>query len=70
MLHAQYSNNLSVQQKSKSGIFFTTSNEITNRIINVIDIAKIQNKLVLEPSCGNGMLILELMKKEKLALFS
>jgi len=63
MLNVQYSENLSNNYKSKNGIFFTTNNEIINNIINVIDIAEVNNKIILEPSCGNGMLILELMKK-------
>ena len=57
------SENLSNVYKSKNGIFFTTNNEIINNIINIVDIAEVNNKVVLEPSCGNGMLILELMKK-------
>lgn len=63
MLNVQYSENLSNVYKSKNGIFFTTNNEIINNIINIIDVAEVNNKVILEPSCGNGMLILELMKK-------
>lgn len=63
MLNVQYSENLSNVYKSKNGVFFTTDNEIINNIINVVDIAEVNNKVILEPSCGNGMLILELMKK-------
>ncbi len=63
MLNIQYSENLSNAYKSKNGVFFTTNNEIINNIINIIDIAEVNNKVILEPSCGNGMLILELMKK-------
>ena len=63
MLNIQYSENLSNIHKSKNGVFFTTNNEIINNIINVVNIAEVNNKVILEPSCGNGMLILELMKK-------
>ncbi len=63
MLNIQYSENLSNNYKSKNGVFFTTNNEIINNIINVVDVAEVNNKVILEPSCGNGMLILELMKK-------
>jgi hypothetical protein len=63
MLNIQYSENLSNVYKSKNGVFFTTNNEIINNIINIVDVAEVNNKVILEPSCGNGMLILELMKK-------
>ena len=63
MLNIQHSENLSNIHKSKNGVFFTTNNEIINNIINVVDIAEVNNKVILEPSCGNGMLILEFMKK-------
>ena len=63
MVKNQNYKNLSNNYKSNNGIFFTTNNDIINNIINIINIEKINNKIIFEPSCGNGMLILELMKK-------
>ena len=58
-----YSNSLSSIDKQKNGIFFTTDNKIIENIINVVDIKNIQDKLILEPSCGNGNVVIELIKK-------
>jgi len=48
----------------KTGTFFTKNEVIINKIIEFIPIDKtLFNKKILEPSCGNGLLLLGFIKK-------
>ena len=58
-----YENTMSLNDKKNCGSFYTRSNEIINYMINNIKIN--ENTHILEPSCGSGLFLIEIIKKIK-----
>lgn len=50
-------------KRKKNGIFFTNNVATVDKIIDVIDFSTIKNKKILEPSCGQGIIILRILDK-------
>ena len=58
-----YENTMSLKNKKDGGSFYTRSNEIIDYMINNIRID--ENTHILEPSCGSGLFLIEIIKKIK-----
>ena len=58
-----YENTMSLNDKKNCGSFYTRSNEIINYMISNIKIN--ENTHILEPSCGSGLFLIEIIKKIK-----
>lgn len=56
-----YENTMSLENKKDGGSFYTRSNEIIDYMINNIKID--ENTHILEPSCGSGLFLLEIINK-------
>ncbi len=62
-INSNISNDNLICHKKQNGIFFTFDEDLIEKIISIVDIENIQDKKVLEPSCGDGKLIISLIKK-------
>ncbi|MCU0393087.1 MAG: Eco57I restriction-modification methylase domain-containing protein [Thermoflexibacter sp.] len=64
-LHSQKQReaNINLEIKRQNGVFFTNNIETIDKIISVIDFTIIENKTILEPACGQGILILRILSK-------
>lgn len=51
------------EKRKKNGVFFTNNLATIDKIIAVIDFSNIKNKKILEPSCGQGIIILRILDK-------
>lgn len=58
-----YENTMSLKDKKDGGSFYTRSNEVIDYMINNIQIN--ENTRILEPSCGSGLFLIEIIKKIK-----
>lgn len=58
-----YENTMSLKDKKDAGSFYTRSNEIIEYMINNIEIN--ENTHILEPSCGSGLFLIEIINKIK-----
>lgn len=58
-----YENTISSKDKKDSGSFYTRSNEIIDYMINNMKID--ENTHILEPSCGSGLFLIEIINKIK-----
>ena len=58
-----YENTMSLEDKKNCGSFYTRSNDIIDYMINNIKID--ENTHILEPSCGSGLFLIEIIRKIK-----
>lgn len=65
-----YESALSIDERRKSGVFFTYDLQIIDQLISAIPIGEISSKRILEPACGQGMIILRLIQKILILDFS
>ena len=56
-----YENTMSLKNRKDGGSFYTRSNEIIKYMINNIKID--ENTKILEPSCGSGLFLIEIIDK-------
>ncbi len=54
---------MDTDKRIKNGIFFTNDVAIIDKMIGVIDFSTIETKKILEPSCGQGIIILRILDK-------
>jgi hypothetical protein len=54
---------MNVAKRKQNGIFFTNNFETIDKIISIIDFPTIENKIILEPACGQGIFILRILSK-------
>ncbi len=64
-VHSQKQNEseMNAELKKQNGVFFTNNFETIDKIISIIDFPTIENKIILEPACGQGIFILRILSK-------
>ena len=51
------------EKRKKNGVFFTNSLATVDKIIAIIDFSTVKNKKILEPACGQGIIILRILDR-------
>ncbi len=54
---------MNIAKRKQNGVFFTNNFETIDKIISIIDFPNIENKIILEPACGQGIFILRILSK-------